>query len=59
MVLLTAQVKPDKIRLVGRWQSYTMLRYLHTTSKVFTDSLAIRMFQYGNYALISPEHASG
>ena len=36
-----------------------MICYLHTTSKGFTDGLALRMFQYGDYALIPPAHTAG
>ena len=35
-----------------------MLYYLHTKEKRFTDSLAVRMFQCGEYALIPPPYAS-
>ena len=58
MALLTALVNPDMIRLVRGWQRNTMLRYLHTTSKKFTDGLVVCMFQYGDYALILPAHAA-
>ena len=57
MGLLTESVDSDMIRLIGRWQSDTMLRYLHTTSKRFTDGLAVHLFEYGDYALILSEHA--
>ena len=36
-----------------------MLHYLHTTSKSVTDGLAVRMFQYSDYALILIAHAVG
>ena len=52
-----AQVDPDTTRLVGRWHIDTMLRYLHTTAKSFTDVLTIQMFHYRNYVLILPAHA--
>ena len=32
MALLTACIDPDTIRLIGRWWSDTMFRYLHSTS---------------------------
>ena len=35
-----------------------MLRYLQTTSKSFTDSLAVRMIQYGNYTIIPSAHTA-
>ena len=57
MALLLAQVDTDTIHLVGRWQSNTMLRYLHTTAKNFTQGLAMSMVHYGTYALIPPMHA--
>ena len=59
MALLTARVNPDTIWLIGRWRRDTMLRYLHTTSKKFTDGFAVRMFQYGDYVLIPTAHATG
>ena len=58
MALLAAQMDSDTIRILGRWRSDTMLRYLHTMSKSFTDGLAFHMFQYGNYAFILPVHAA-
>uniref|UniRef100_A0A7S4I8H2 Uncharacterized protein n=1 Tax=Odontella aurita TaxID=265563 RepID=A0A7S4I8H2_9STRA len=38
MAILRAKVDPDLIRLVGRWRSDVMLRYLHTTEKRFTQA---------------------
>ena len=57
--LLTVRVNLDTIRLIRRWRSDTMLRYLQTNSKSFTDSLSVCMLQHGNYALILPAHAVG
>ena len=56
MDLLMARVDTDMIRLVGRWLSNVMLRYLHTTAKKFTEGLESRMVQHGDYALIPPAH---
>ena len=56
-LLFMARVDPDTTRLMRRWSSDTILRYIHTTAKIFTDGLAIRMFQYGNYTLIPPTHS--
>ena len=56
MALLMAPVDTDTIRLVGRWHSDVILRYLHTTVKTFTEGLALRMVQHGDYALIPPAH---
>ena len=57
MDLLMARVDPDTILLVGRWRSNTMLRYLQTTAKIFTEGLSAKMFEHGAYALIPPDHA--
>ena len=56
MAFLMARVDTDTIRLVGRWRSDVMLRYLHTTVETFTEGLASRMVQHGDYALIPPAH---
>ena len=56
MAFLMARVDTDKIRLVGRWRSDKMLRYLHTTAQTFTEGLVARMVQHGDYALTSPTH---
>ena len=54
MALLVARVDLDTIRLVGRWWSYTILCYLHTTAKSFTEGLSSKMFKHGAYTLIPP-----
>ena len=59
MTLLMARVDPDTIRLIGRWRSDTIIRYIHTNSKTFTYGLAIRIFRYDNYVLIPPVYAIG
>ena len=51
------RVDPDTIHLVGRWRSDTILHYLHTTAKSFTEGLLVKMFEHGAYALIPPTHA--
>ena len=57
MALFMAWVELDTIRLVGRCRSDTMIRYLHTTEKSFTEGLSENMFKHGVYALIPPAHA--
>ena len=57
MELLIAQVEPDTIRLVGRWRINTLLRYLHTTAKSFTEGIDAIIFEHGTCALISTAHA--
>ena len=56
MVLLISQVNTDTIRLVDRWRSDIILCYLHTAAQKFTEGLAARMVQHGDYALIPPAH---
>ena len=56
MNLLMARLDPDTIRLVGRWKSNTMLRYLHTTAKSFTEGLSAKRFEHDAYVLIPPDH---
>ena len=57
MALLMARVDPYTIRLVGRWRSDTILRYLDTTAMSFTEGLSAKMFEHGAYTLILPTHA--
>ena len=56
MDFLMARVDTYTIRLVGRWCSNAMLRYLHTTAQTLTAGRAAHMVQHGNYALIPPTH---
>ena len=56
MALLIDRFDTETIRLVGRWRSNTMLRYLHMSAQTFTLSLATRMVQHGYYALIPSTH---
>ena len=56
MALLRTCVDTNTIRLMGRWRSDDMLRYLHTTAKTFTEGITSRMVQHGDYALIPPAH---
>ena len=57
MDLLMDRVEPDTIRMVGRWQSDMILRYLNTTENSFTKVLLAKMFKHGAYTLIRPTHA--
>ena len=56
MDFLMARVYTDMIRLVGRWRRDVMLRYPHTTAQTFTEGLALRMVQHGEYVLITHAH---
>jgi hypothetical protein len=53
MALLCAQVDPDVIKLVGRWQSDQMLRYLHLQAYPKMHSFAKLMMNGGNFTLLN------
>jgi len=55
MALLCADVDTDRIRLLGRWQSDQMFRYLHVQAEPMMRHFSSRMLQGGNYALL-PNH---
>jgi hypothetical protein len=52
MALLCAEVDTDKNRLLGRWHSDEMLRYLHIQAYPLTATFSSQMLQHGNFALI-------
>jgi hypothetical protein len=52
MALLLAQVDTDVIRLIGRWRSDEMLRYLHLQAQPVMKNFARRMLQGGVYTLL-------
>jgi hypothetical protein len=58
--LLLAQVDPAIIRLIGRWQSDKMLRYLHVQAYLLMRNYSHLMLDAGNYTLIPnqlvPQH---
>ena len=52
MALFNAQVDSDTIRLIGRWQSDAMLRYLHLQAQPVMQGFANRMLQGGDYVFV-------
>ena len=52
MALLCARVDTDIIRLVGRWRSDEMLRYLHLQAYPLMRTFARRMLSSGNFSLL-------
>ena len=50
MALLGAKVDPTEIRVVGRWRSWAMIRYLHRTA-LDTSDYATRMLQAGQFTI--------
>jgi hypothetical protein len=55
MALLCAQVDTDIIRLLGRWQSDAMMRYLHLQALPAMNRFATLMTSGGNYN-VTPGH---
>jgi hypothetical protein len=53
MALLCADVDSDRIRLLGRWRSDEMLRYLHVQALPIIAPLATWMVQHGYYNLLT------
>jgi hypothetical protein len=51
MALLCGKVDADTIRLVGRWRSDAMFRYLHAQALPLVNQLARTMLQHGNFSL--------
>jgi hypothetical protein len=54
MALLCAKVDPDVIKLLGRWQSDQMLRYLHLQAYPQMHTFSTLMLQGGNFHHLSP-----
>ena len=52
MALLCAQVDSDRIRLIGRWRSDEMLRYLHVQAEPVMRDFSSRMLHGGAYAFL-------
>jgi hypothetical protein len=52
MALLCANVDTDRIRLLGRWRSDEMLRYLHVQAYPVVATLAPAMLRHGNFSLL-------
>jgi hypothetical protein len=64
MALLCANVDTDRIRLLGRWQSDKMLKYLHVQAVPVVAPLCSAMLRHGHFTLLpnrplSPDLAAG
>jgi hypothetical protein len=51
MALLCGRVDTDVIKLVGRWRSDAMFRYLHAQAIPLIQNLASLMLRHGAYTL--------
>ena len=49
MALMCADQPKDTIKLVGRWQSDPVIRYLHQDAQPIVKNLASKMFRHGTY----------
>jgi len=52
MALLCANVDFDIIKMLGRWHSDAMIRYLHVQAQPITQQLATKMFNRGTYSFL-------
>jgi hypothetical protein len=52
MALLCANVDSDRIRLLGRWRSDEMLRYLHVQAEPIMRHFSSQMLAGGNFTLL-------
>mmetsp|Transcript_49032 Transcript_49032/g.118772 ORF Transcript_49032/g.118772 Transcript_49032/m.118772 type:complete len:327 (-) Transcript_49032:1122-2102(-) len=52
MALLLAGVDVNTIKLIGRWRSDAMFRYLHAQAMPLVAPLAGKMFRHGEYSLL-------
>jgi hypothetical protein len=57
MALLLGRVDADTIKLIGRWRSDAMLKYLHTSCRPLMQHHAPLMLTHGAYALLPAAHA--
>jgi hypothetical protein len=57
MALLCAHADSDLIKLLGRWQSDTMMRYLQVQARPVMRNFAARMLQGGAYDLVQNPQA--
>jgi hypothetical protein len=52
MALVCANVDADRIRLLGRWKSDEMLRYLHVQAEPVMRHFSSPMLAGGNFTLL-------
>lgn len=51
MAMMCAGIDSDRIRLIGRWRSDEMYRYLHVQAQPVMNGVAAAMFRGGHYRL--------
>ena len=52
MALLCSGINTDIIRLIVRWRSDKMLRYLHLQAEPLIPGFSKRMVTHGNYIML-------
>lgn len=52
MALLCGNVDFNVIKMLGRWHSDAMLRYLHVQAQPIVQQLAVKMFNRGQYSFL-------
>lgn len=52
MALLCGNVDFDVIKMLGRWHSDSMIRYLHVQAQPITQQLSTKMFNNGKYSFL-------
>lgn len=57
--LLCANVDPDHIKLLGRWKSDAMLRYLHAQASTRTQHFSQKMLAHGTYTFVPADFRNG
>ena len=59
MAMLCGGIDSDRIRLIGRWRSDEMYRYLHVQCQPVMAGVAAIMLRGGDYRLNSPPSPAG
>ena len=59
MAMLCGGIDSDRIRLIGRWRSDEMYRYLHVQCQPIMAGVATIMLRGGDYRLNSPPLSAG
>ena len=55
MALLCGKVDFNIIRMLGRWHSDAMMRYLHLQAQPVMKRFAVAMYNDGNYSFLPEE----
>ena len=55
MALLCGNIDPNIIKMLGRWRSDAMIRYLHLQAQPLMQGYAKQMFNHGNYSFLPEE----